>query len=175
MHREKQLSPTHEMYLKVLYQVRADYEVARVRDISQGLGVNPGTVTSTLKRLEKMGFVKHDRYGVVVLTPTGVNVAECMIRRFETIKGLLTEVLGVDPEVAEIDACMMEHAVSPATVNRMESMVFLARSGKLEWREALAQVQRGGSVCEDKCEQIGACQAAAAGNLRLVTSKVRRS
>ncbi len=171
MHRDKQLSPTHEMYLKVLYQVRADYEVARVRDISKGLGVNPGTVTSTLKRLEKMGFVKHDRYGVVALTPRGVNVAECMIRRFETIKGLLTEVLGVDPEVAEVDACMMEHAVSPATVNRMESMLFLARSGKVEWREALGRVQRVDSVCADKCEEIGACQAAAAGNLRLLRGK----
>ena len=171
MHREKQLSPTHEMYLKVLYQVRADYEVARVRDISKGLGVNPGTVTSTLKRLEKMGFVRHDRYGVVVLTPRGVNVAECMIRRFDTINGLLTEVLGVDPEVAEVDACMMEHAVSPATVNRMESMLYLARSGQVDWREALSSVQRVESGCVDKCEEIGACQAAAAGNLRLVPSK----
>lgn len=171
MHREKQLSPTHEMYLKVLYQVRADYEVARVRDISKGLGVNPGTVTSTLKRLEKMGFVKHDHYGVVALTPRGINVAECMIRRFETIKGLLTEVLGVDPEVAEIDACMMEHAVSPATVNRMESVLFLARSGEIDWREALAKVQREDSICEKECEEIGACQAAAAGDLRLVSGK----
>ena len=57
MHRKPALSETHEMYLKVLYQVRAEYEVARVRDISKGLGVNPGTVTSGLKRLEKMGFV----------------------------------------------------------------------------------------------------------------------
>ncbi len=171
MHREKQLSPTHEMYLKVLYQVRAEYEVARVRDISKGLGVNPGTVTSTLKRLEKMGFVKHDHYGVVALTPRGVNVAECMIRRFETIRGLLTEVLGVDEEVAEIDACMMEHAVSPATVNRMESALFLVRSGKLDWREQLSTVERIDSDCADSCETIGACQAAAAGNLRLVTGQ----
>ncbi len=171
MHRDKQLSPTHEMYLKVLHQVRADYEVARVRDISKGLGVNPGTVTSTLKRLEKKGFVKHDHYGVVTLTPRGVNVAKCMIRRFETIKGLLTEVLGVDPEVAEVDACMMEHAVSPATVNRMESMLFLARSGQVEWRDALGQVQSEASACADKCEEAGACQAAAAGNLHLDSDK----
>ena len=171
MHREKQLSPTQEMYLKVLYQVRADYEVARVRDISKGLGVNPGTVTSTLKRLEKMGFVKHDRYGVVALTPRGVNVAECMIRRFETLRGLLTEILGVDPEVAEVDACMMEHAVSPATVNRMEAMLFLARSGQVAWRDALAAVRREDSGCADQCEEKGACQAAAAGNLRLVSDK----
>ncbi len=169
MHREKQLSPTHEMYLKVLYQVRADYEVARVRDISKGLGVNPGTVSSALKRLEKMGFVKHDRYGVVALTPKGVNVAECMIRRFETIKGLLTEVLGVDAEIAETDACMMEHAVSPATVNRMESMLFLARSGKVKWNKELERVRREDSHCADTCEEAGSCQAAAAGNLRLVS------
>ena len=173
MHREKQLSPTHEMYLKVLYQVRADYEVARVRDISRGLGVNPGTVTSTLKRLEKMGFVKHDRYGVVALTPAGVNVAECMIRRFETIKGLLVEVLSVDLETAEVDACMMEHAVSPATVNRMEALLFLAREGRVDIGKRLSQVKRSDSSCADKCETMGSCQAAAAGKLRLVSGEGR--
>ena len=68
MHRKKQLSPTHEMYLKVLYDVRKEHEVARVRDVSKGLGVSPSTVSTGLKPLEQMGFVKHDRYGIVQLT-----------------------------------------------------------------------------------------------------------
>ena len=170
MHRKKQLSPTHEMYLKVLYNVREEYEVARVRDIAKGLGVSPGTVSSGLKRLEKMGFVQHDRYGVVQLTPEGTRVAECMIRRFETIRGVLTDVLGVDPDTAETDACMMELAVSPAAVIRMAAALFLVRSGETDWTRRYAAVDREDSSCVEQCEAVGQCQAAAAGNLRLVAN-----
>ena len=50
-------------------------------------------------------------------------------------------------------------------------MLFLARSGKVEWREELGQVQNEGADCADTCEEAGSCQAAAAGNLRLVSDK----
>ena len=66
-------------------------------------------------------------------------------------------------------------ALDNTSINRMESMLFLARTGQVEWREALSNVQRVGSGCADKCEEVGACQAAAAGNLRLVSSKAQKS
>ncbi len=64
MHRKKQLSPTHEMYLKVLYNVREEYEVARVRDIAKGLGISPGTVSSGLKLtpISKLNVLSADEY-----------------------------------------------------------------------------------------------------------------
>ena len=131
MHSEDGLSQTHEMYLKVLYRLQLANEFGRVRDLAKGLGVTPSTVSAVLKKLEHAGFVIHDRYGVVKLTPAGIRVAECVVRRFEIIKQLLIEVLGLDTEAAEVDACMMEHAVSPATVNRMESLLRLVKTGEI--------------------------------------------
>jgi DtxR family Mn-dependent transcriptional regulator len=160
MHHDQGLSSTHEMYLKVLYGLESQHEVGRVRDMAKGLGVTPSTVTAVLKKLERSGLVIHDYYGTVKLTAQGSRVAACVVRRFEIIKMFLVEALGMDAETAEVDACQMEHAVSPATVNRMEALgAWIRASGVAPVR----QDQRGesDSPCAD-CEAIGTCQATAA-------------
>jgi len=147
------------MYLKTLYNVRSDHDVAHVRDLAQGLGVSPATVSGVLKKLERLHLVDHERYGIVALTPVGSRVAECVLRKYETIRDVLIEVFGVDPGTAAVDACMMEHGVSPVTVHRMRSLLDLARAGKV----ALPRRQRPrpkNDPCA-RCEALEACQAAA--------------
>ena len=156
MHRASPLSPTQEMYLKVLYEVRGKHQIARVRDLAGGLGVSPGTVSAALKKLLKAGFVEHERYGVVALTPAGVAVAECMLRRHDTIRDVLIQVFGVEPEKAAEDACLMEHVVSPTTLNRMVATLQRVRQGKIRLS---ADVDEPPDYCA-KCEAAGSCQAA---------------
>ncbi len=157
MHSDEGMSPTHEMYLKVLYRLQLDNEVGRVRDMAKGLGVTASTVSAVLKKLERAGLVIHDHYGTVKLTPAGTRAAECVVRRFEIIKALLVEVLGLDAEAAEVDACVMEHAASPATVNRMESMIHFVRTGRIVVHP-MHRLRHSISVCTT-CESTGACQA----------------
>ncbi len=159
MHRKKSLSESHEMYLKTLYRIRAEREVARVRDLARGLGVSPGTVSIVLKKLELKQLVSHERYGVVNLTAEGSRVAECVLRRFETLRSVLVGVFGIDPEVAAVDACMMEHAVSPHTLRRMESFLRGRRGGGLPAKRRPGR-SAGGDPCE-QCEALGTCQAEA--------------
>lgn len=160
MHSDEGLSPTHEMYLKVLYRLQLENEAGRVRDMAKGLGVTPSTVSAVLQKLDNAGLVLHDRYGTVKLTPAGARVAECVVRRFEIIKAFLIEVLGMDTAAAEIDACQMEHAVSPATVNRLESLLHLVRTGEVVVKP-MHHLRHSISVCTT-CESTGACQAVVA-------------
>lgn len=160
MHGDSGLSSTHEMYLKVLYRLEVENDMGRVRDMAKGLGVTPSTVSAVLKKLEHAGLVLHDHYGMVKLTPAGMRVAQCVVRRFDTIRAFLMEVLRLDAESAEVDACMMEHAVSPATVNRMESLVHLVKTGAVVVVPA-RRLQKAVSVCSE-CEAAGSCQAEAA-------------
>ena len=53
-----------------------------------------------------------------------VRQAHLLLKRF------LIQVLDVDPEVAEEDACLMEHAVSTHTMERLTD--FLRRNGYLK-------------------------------------------
>jgi DtxR family Mn-dependent transcriptional regulator len=148
------------MYLKTLYRIHAEREVARVRDLAESLGVSPGTVTEVLKKLERRHLVNHERYGAVALTAAGNRVAECVLRRFQTLRDVLIEGFGIDPETASADACLMEHAVSPITVNRMGSFLRRVRAGEVP------RPHRGGHALRrdscSKCEALGVCQAEAA-------------
>lgn len=159
MHRSKPISETHEMYLKTLYNVRGSHDVAHVRDLASGLGVRPATVTGVLKKLERMQLVNHERYGIVALTAVGSKVAQCVVRKYETIRDVLIEVFGVDPDTAAVDACMMEHGVSPATVHRMKSLLERARAGKVELPKRPAARAKNDPCA--RCEALEACQAAA--------------
>lgn len=127
--------------------------------MAKGLGVNPGTVSAVLEKFEQAALVRHDRYGFVTLTPSGTAAAECVVRPVETIKALLTEVLGLDPETADVGACMMGHAVTAATVNRMERMVGLVNAGRIDLKAFVkgAKRSKAGRCCESETE--GVCQA----------------
>ena len=155
MHRQKPISSTQEMYLKVLHEVRGDHGVARVRDLAKGLGVSSGTVTGVLKTLERMQLVEHERYGVVALTDQGEGVAECVLRRYDVLKAVLIEVFGVEEDVAAVDACMMEHAASAATINRMAALLNRVRRRKL----ALAKGLRTEEGLCPACKESGVCMA----------------
>ena len=145
------------MYLKVLFEVRGKHQIARVRDVAKGLGVSPGTVSAALKKLEQAGFVEHERYVVAALTPAGVAVAECTLRRHDTIRDVLIEIFGVDPDKAAEDACLMEHAVSPTTVNKMIATLQRVRQGNAVTHTDSREVD---DLCAE-CEAAGFCQAAA--------------
>lgn len=122
MHKRDGLSATHEMYLKIIYQLRESGDPARVGQMAKGLGVHPSTVSAVVGTLGKMGLVTHDRYGVVKLTEIGEKLAVCVVNRFEILRHFFADVLGLDPESAEIEACEVEHAVSPMLVNRLEQL-----------------------------------------------------
>jgi DtxR family transcriptional regulator, Mn-dependent transcriptional regulator len=156
MHRDNPISSTHEMYLKVLHEARGEHGISRVGDLARRLDVSPGTVSTVLKGLERMHFVRHERYGFVVLTEEGKDVAECVIRRYDTIRALLVEVLGVSPETADIDACMMEHAVSPTTVQRMQELLERQRDRRV--LTPPVKRRRRGHLCAG-CKSRGACRA----------------
>lgn len=161
MHREKPISSTHEMYLKTLYEVRGRHQVARSRDLAEGLGVSPATVSGVLKKLKDLDLVDHEPYGVVSLTPAGVAVAECLLRSYDTLRDVLVEVFGVEPETAAADACMMEHGASPSTVKRMIAVLERIRSGTLVIPEDVRTPAEHG--CED-CEAASTCLAASRGH-----------
>ncbi len=120
MHKRGGLSATHEMYLKIIFQLRESGDPARVGQMAKGLGVHPSTVSAVVRTLDRMELVTHDRYGVVKLTEVGEKLASCVVRRFEVLRTFFINVLGLDEEDAEVEACETEHVLSPDTIGRLE-------------------------------------------------------
>jgi len=160
MHREDPISASHQMYLKALFRLCRTHPVGRVRDLAEELEVTPGTVSSALTRLQGLGLVEREHYGGALLTPTGAALAKCVVRRFETLKTLLIEVFGVDEEDAAGDACLMEHAVSPVTVNRISRFLEHLQAGNSVDLESLEHLYSDCAVACSDCEAEGFCKAA---------------
>ncbi len=123
------LSSSMEDYLKTIHSLESSGRIVRVKDIARELEITMPSVTSALKNLEKLGFVNHSKYDIVVLTELGSEVAKRIYHRHNIIKSFLHNVLGLDEEIAERDACGMEHSMSPETLNGLVQFMEKRRKG----------------------------------------------
>lgn len=115
----RRLSATQEDYLEAILQLIVAKGAARVRDIADALGVHKSTVTAALKSLSEKGFVQHSPYELTTLTGSGRRIAEAVVRKHDLIASFLRDVLKVDPETAERNACRMEHVIEAAVLERL--------------------------------------------------------
>ncbi len=113
------LSQSLEDYLENTYKIIEKQKVARVKDIAEMMKVKKSSVVGAIKKLEKLGLVKKERYGYIELTQKGVETAREIFEKHRAILNFLTKVLGVPEKVAIKDACSFEHYISKETYERM--------------------------------------------------------
>jgi DtxR family Mn-dependent transcriptional regulator len=90
--------------------------------VAASLDVTPASVAEMFKRLHDEGLVVHKKYEGVKLTRKGNEVARAVQRRHTIIRTFL-EIIGVPPEVADNDACVMEHHLHPVTIEKLSTFV----------------------------------------------------
>ncbi len=115
---EKPLTPTMEDYLETIFNLGKKKRNVRVRDIAKKLGVKMPTVTNMLKTLSEKGLIEYEKYEYLELTGKGSDVGNNIDQRHQILRRFLTDILKIDFDQADEDACRMEHAVSPSTLER---------------------------------------------------------
>lgn len=128
----KNLSASMQDYLEAILELEERGETVRVTDIANKLRIAKASVNQTLNKFKKKGLVRQEMYGPVELTQEGRHMAEKIRQAHRLLKRFLVEVLGVDPEVAEEDACRMEHAVSAHTMERLTEFLSRYESSHIE-------------------------------------------
>ena len=124
----RQLSSNMEDYLEAIMVAGNKDGLARVTDVQDLLGVKTPSVTGALRVLAEKGYLKHEPYQGVKLTAKGRRMAQDVKARHIILSSFLTDVLGVKPKTADIDACKMEHTVSRETLDKLHA--FLQKQGK---------------------------------------------
>ena len=117
------LSDSMQDYLEAISTLKQKKNYVRVKDIAKEMKVRMPSVTGALKTLTERNLVRHEKYEYVELTEDGIKIAEEVKRRHELISRFLTHVLKIDMEIAERDACKIEHSVSPITIERLVKLV----------------------------------------------------
>ncbi|AEF82265.1 metal-dependent transcriptional regulator [Leadbettera azotonutricia] len=111
-----------EDYLEMVSFLADEGEV-RVTDIAARLDVSKPSVLTALKILEDQSLIKHEHYGLVTLTKTGVARAAEIRERHSLLTNFLHNIVGVSGETAEKDACKMEHLLSDETLKKIKALV----------------------------------------------------
>lgn len=120
---KKNLSSNMEDYLEAISLASNEEGLARVTDIRDLLKVKTPSVTGALRVLAEGGYLKHEPYRGVTLTAKGRRTAEDVKKRHAILSRFLTDVLGVAPKTANIDACKMEHTVSKETLEKLHAFL----------------------------------------------------
>ena len=108
-----------EDYLEAILHIVRKKGYARVGDIAKHLGCSAATVTEMFGRLGERGLVNYEKYGGVTLTDEGRRIGEDVDSRHRLIKSFL-QMLGVPEEIADTDACEVEHSLHPETLERLQ-------------------------------------------------------
>ena len=111
-----------EDYLEAIHVQITQTGVARVRDVAADLNVKMPSVVKAIAELKKLGLVTQEPYGNIELTAEGRRMADHVLARHKTLKAFLVK-LGVSNEVAENDACLMEHILSAQTMDRIRDFL----------------------------------------------------
>jgi DtxR family Mn-dependent transcriptional regulator len=117
-----ELSKSMEQYLEAIYDLQREYGAASVTDIASDREVKSPSVTYVLRKLKSLGLVNYKRYRSVTLTEQGREIAEKLERTHKTLRWFL-EMIGVSPEIADEDACEIEHLVHRETVEKLAQFV----------------------------------------------------
>lgn len=125
---DQSVSRSMEDYLETIHILDAERGVVRVKDIADRLRISRASVSGAMNHLEKQGLVLHPRYDRVSLTETGSDLAVRVYERHRIIRHFLSDVLGLNREVAERDACRIEHSIGPETFRSIKR--FLSRRMK---------------------------------------------
>ena len=121
------LTASMEDYLEAILRLSREKRVIRMRDIAKALGVTPPSATGAVQVLKDRGLVSHEKYEDVVLTDQGQAAAEAVHERHEELRSFFAEVLLLDPEMAESEACALEHSISALTLERLRRFLACIR------------------------------------------------
>ena len=121
------ISEAMQDYLEVILNLSRQKKIVRVTDIAEQLNLSKPSVSQALAQLRGQGYIHRDHYGPVELTAKGRKYALVVRHRHEVLRSFLTEVLGIDRQLADRDACLMEHAVSSKTTEKLVN--FLIENG----------------------------------------------
>ena len=117
------LSKSEREALKAVYRLTVPRSgsprPAHTGDLADALGVSPGTVTATVKRLAERRLADHTPYKGVELTELGRRLAVGAIRRHRVVERFLSDMLGYAWNEADRLAPSFEHDLPDEVLERL--------------------------------------------------------
>ena len=115
------LHQSGEDYLEAILVLQKQRGMVRSVDVARYLDVSKPSVCHAVATLKNGGFLTMDDGFFLHLTNIGREVAEQIYEKHRFFTERLIAA-GVDPEIAEADACRIEHVISEESFRRLKAV-----------------------------------------------------
>lgn len=116
------LTSSMEDYLEAVLIIQKKRGYVRCVDVAEQLGVTKPSVSRAVKELSKSGHIIKTENGTLSLTEAGKHLAEQLYERHCFFTQHLIAA-GVDPKIAEHDACNLEHVISEESFQKLKDVL----------------------------------------------------
>ncbi len=108
-----------EEYLQAIWTLGDESGQVFGARVAGFLGVSAASVSEMVHRLEREDLVRQGDRHEILLTPSGRELAERIVRRHRLIERMLTDLLGYEWWATHDEAERLEHAISPEMERRL--------------------------------------------------------
>ena len=108
-----------EDYLEDILRLQQKTGMVRASNLVEYTGYSKPSISHAVRNLQKGGFITRDADGYLHLTVEGRSIAEKIYERHLFFTKLLIG-CGVSKDVAEQDACRMEHVISEESFQKLK-------------------------------------------------------
>ncbi len=112
-----------ENYLETILMLQKKTGSVRSIDIANELDYSKPSISRAMGILKDQGYITIDKGGYIELTETGNEKAAEIYERHVLIQKFLIEALHVQEDIAEQDACRIEHIISAHTFDKIKEYV----------------------------------------------------
>lgn len=154
--KQDQLSSNLEDYLEAIFFLENQSKSARAKDIAERLGVQRASVTGALQSLSQKGLINYEPYSSVTLTSEGFRLASKVVHRHKVLKEFFFTFLKLPEDVAEANACRMEHHIDDQALEKLIDFIQFVQSCPRTGPDWLAAMHRQ-CVSQGKCENCAPC------------------
>ena len=111
-----------ENYLETILLLSQKLPVVRSVDIANELDFKKSSVSIAMKNLREKNHIAVSDQGFIYLTESGKQIAEMIYERHQFLASWLKD-MGVPEEIANEDACKMEHVISEESFEAIKKHV----------------------------------------------------
>lgn len=112
-----------EMYLETILILKNQNGNVKSVDIARKLDVSKPSVSRAVGILEDNSFIFIDKDGLIELTEKGQIKAENIYEKHKCLTSFFIEIIGISPDIAEEDACRIEHIISDESFEGIKKLL----------------------------------------------------
>lgn len=115
---------TTEDYILALYYLTQGLEkkIVSMTSLARTLSLSNSTISEYIRTIEKEGLVSVKARKGVMLTEEGEKLAEQINHNRDVLMVFLQDILGIEPNQAEVESHILEHNISSDVIERLDKL-----------------------------------------------------